>query len=95
MKCQHSFGKHYGHRMSQAIQSFRALCMPGDPSTAWKVLLAGQLIEDPAPRLQWSGHFRAPDVNGKLRQVDSYFIFRDSCHIGSAKMSLVFGSETG
>ena len=30
--------------------------MPGDPSTAWKVLLVGQVIEDPEPRLHWLGH---------------------------------------
>jgi len=51
IKHQQNFGKHYSH-----LKSFRALCMPGDPSTALKVLLAGQLIEDPAPKLQCSGH---------------------------------------
>ena len=49
--------------------------MPGDPSTALKVLLAGQLIEDPAPKLQCSGHLGpATRLVEKLHRYGRYGI---------------------
>ena len=44
--------------MQPVTSSFSALCMPGDPSTGWKLLLAGQLMEDPVPKVQTWGHLK-------------------------------------